>query len=118
MTELNAPIRRCAMWVLLALGVWAASARFAEAAADDIGDPVNGHKIATAWCSNCHALASSTQATATGAPSFPAIAANHAITPLSLRAFLQTPHDRMPDLHLSNAEMDDLISYILATRKN
>jgi mono/diheme cytochrome c family protein len=86
------------------------------AAADDMGDPVNGHKIATAWCSNCHALAGSTQATATGAPAFSAIAANHSITPLSLRAFLQTPHHRMPDLHLSNTEMDDLISYILASR--
>ena len=88
----------------------------AAAAEDDIGDPVNGHKIATAWCANCHALAGGTQATATGAPSFPAIAADKAITPLSLRAFLQTPHDRMPDLHLSNTEMDDLIAYILSTR--
>lgn len=105
---------RRGLWTLVLL--LAVRAPGAMAAADDIGDPVNGHKIAAAWCSNCHALAGSTQATATGAPSFAAIAANHAITPLSLRAFLQTPHDRMPDLHLSNTEMDDLISYILEPR--
>jgi hypothetical protein len=64
-------------------------------------------------CSNCHALAGSTQATATGAPAFSATAADRAVTPLSLRGFLQTPHNRMPDLHLSNTRMDDLISYIL-----
>jgi mono/diheme cytochrome c family protein len=107
------------MWALAAMfafGLLAVAAPPAMAAADDIGDPANGHKIAAAWCSNCHAIAGSPRATATGAPSFTAVAADRAITPLSLRAFLQTPHDRMPDLHLSNSEMDDLISYILETR--
>jgi len=87
------------------------------AAADDMGDPVEGHKLATAWCSNCHTLPDSKQAMATGAPSFSAIAGNRNITPLSLRVFLQTPHPPMPDLHLSNPEMDDLVSYIQSTRK-
>ncbi|HEX3993125.1 MAG TPA: cytochrome c [Acetobacteraceae bacterium] len=87
------------------------------AAADDIGDPIAGHKLATAWCSNCHTLPDSKQAVATGAPSFSSIAGNHSITPLSLRVFLQTPHPPMPDLHLSNPEMDDLVSYIQSTRK-
>jgi len=114
MKQLNHFNCRRVLWVLLLL--LAVRAPGAIAAADDMGDPVNGHKIATAWCSNCHALTGSTQATATGAPPFSAIAANHAITPLSIRAFLQTPHHRMPDLHLSNTEMDDLISYILAPR--
>jgi hypothetical protein len=34
----------------------------------------------------------------------------------SLRAFLQTPHARMPDLHLTREEVDDLASYILSLR--
>jgi cytochrome c len=114
MNQPNYRHRRRALLMLVVLLAIPASA--AMAATDDIGDPVNGRKIATAWCSNCHALAGSKQATATGAPSFSAIAADRAITPLSLRAFLQTPHQRMPDLHLSNGEMDDLISYILAAR--
>jgi mono/diheme cytochrome c family protein len=114
MNEFNHRSRRRVLLVLVVL--LAMGAPRAMAAADDVGDPVNGRKIATVWCADCHALAGSTQATVTGAPSFSAIAANHAITPLSLRAFLQTPHSRMPDLHLSNTEMDDLISYILAPR--
>jgi mono/diheme cytochrome c family protein len=114
MKQLNRSNRRRGLWALALL--FGLRAPVAMAAADDIGDPVNGHKIAVAWCSNCHALVGSTQATATGAPSFTAIAADRAITALSLRAFLQTPHHRMPDLHLSNSEMDDLISYILAPR--
>jgi mono/diheme cytochrome c family protein len=85
------------------------------AKAQDVGDPVNGRKLAQAWCANCHAFPGSTQATVTGAPSFTAIAANKAMTPLALRAFLQTSHDRMPDLHLSNDEMDDLVAFVLSS---
>ena len=86
------------------------------ALAEDVGDPTAGRAVAEAWCSSCHAYPGATRAIATGAPSFSAVAANKAITPLSLRAFLQTPHERMPDLHLSNNEMDDLIAFILSAR--
>jgi mono/diheme cytochrome c family protein len=86
------------------------------AKADDAGDPIAGRRLAAAWCTNCHALDASTQATVTGAPSFPAIAGNTKITPLAIRAFLQTQHQRMPDFHLSNDEADDLIAYILSMR--
>jgi mono/diheme cytochrome c family protein len=95
----------------------AAAACGPSARADEVGDPVAGHKLASAWCGNCHVVdAGSKQATATGAPTFAAIAANTALTPLALRVFLRTPHDRMPDLHLSNSETDDLIAYILSPR--
>jgi mono/diheme cytochrome c family protein len=98
--------------------ILAAALLFAPAAwADDIGDPVAGRKVAQAWCSNCHVFPGSTHATVTGAPSFSAIAAHSTTTPLGLRAFLQTPHGRMPDLHLSNSEMDDLIAFILSTKR-
>jgi hypothetical protein len=33
-----------------------------------------------------------------------------------LRSFPRTPHDRMPDLHLSNSETGDLIACIVAPR--
>jgi len=102
------------LFVLAAL--FAAGLPAFPAKADDVGDPVAGRKLADAWCANCHAFPGSKVATSTGAPSFPAIAANRAMTPLALRTFLQTTHDRMPDLHLSNNEMDDLIAFILASR--
>ncbi len=99
------------------ISVFAIANCFVSAAkADDVGDPISGRRIATAWCANCHAFPGSEQATATGAPSFSAVAADNAMTPLALRAFLQTPHERMPDLHLSNNETDDLIAFILSSR--
>jgi hypothetical protein len=44
------------------------------------------------------------------------LAAQTSITPMALDAFLQTPHHRMPDLHLSRAEIDDVSAYILSLR--
>jgi mono/diheme cytochrome c family protein len=82
------------------------------------GDPEEGHQIATKWCSNCHVVDRKTQsATSTGAPSFPAIAQMKSVTPMGLSVFLQTPHTRMPDLHLTRAETDDLIAYIVSLRQ-
>ena len=85
-------------------------------AAEWPGDPVAGLALARAWCANCHVLQDSESAVATGAPSFKAVAANPAVTPMSLRVFFQTPHQRMPDFHLSNSEIDDLSAYILSLR--
>ena len=105
-------IRSLTIVAILAIGTWFPLSSFAQ----DAGDRVAGRNVARAWCANCHAFPGSTQATATGAPSFRAIASNTALTPMALRAFLQTPHDRMPDLHLNNNEMDDLIAFILSSR--
>jgi hypothetical protein len=49
-------------------------------------------------------------------PAFPAVARMPSTTALSLRVFLQTPHARMPNLHLSRDETDDVIAYILSLR--
>ena len=52
----------------------------------------------------------------TGVPTFTAIASMPSTTPIALRVYLQTPHARMPDLHLSRDETDNLIAYILSLR--
>jgi hypothetical protein len=49
-------------------------------------------------------------------PTFTAIASMPSTTPIALRVYLQTPHARMPDLHLSRDETDNLIAYILSLR--
>jgi mono/diheme cytochrome c family protein len=110
----NSSNRRRGLWA--AASLLAAVLSLSPARADDFGDPIAGRQVAEAWCANCHAFPGSTHATVTGAPSFPAVAENKAMTRLALRAFLQTTHDRMPDLHLSNNEMDDLIAFILSSR--
>jgi mono/diheme cytochrome c family protein len=87
------------------------------ASAQDVGDVATGQKLAETWCSSCHLVGETHgAAVSNGAPTFAAIAADKSITVLSLRAFLQTPHARMPDLHLSREEVDDLAAYILSLR--
>jgi cytochrome c len=85
--------------------------------AQDVGDADAGRHLAETWCSSCHVVsAGQSQGTSSGAPTFQAIAAQTSITPMALDAFLQTPHHRMPDLHLSRAEIDDVSAYILSLR--
>jgi len=88
-----------------------------HARAQDIGDPAAGRRLAETWCSSCHVIGRDVQQGAsTGAPPFPAVAAMPSMTPMALRVFLQTPHSRMPDLHLSRQEIDDLSAYIFSLR--
>lgn len=83
------------------------------------GDAASGQALALRSCAGCHAVAERQSRPATdGAPSFLALARDPAITELSLRAFLQTPHARMPSIMLTRREMDDVISYILGMRRN
>lgn len=88
------------------------------AAAQDAGDAVAGRQLAEKWCTTCHVVTTTqSQATSTGAPPFRTIAAHKAMTPMALRAFLQTPHHRMPDLHLTRNEIDDVAAYIYTLRQ-
>ncbi len=92
-------------------------AAVAPASAQDAGDPDAGQKIAQTWCINCHVVGpGQTQGSSNGAPPFTAIAAQKAMTPMALSAFLQTPHHRMPDLQLSRAQIDDVSAYIFSLR--
>ena len=87
------------------------------ARAQNTGDADAGRKIAQTWCINCHVVApGQVQGTSNGAPPFTAIAAQTDISPMALRAFLQTPHHRMPDLQLSNDQIDDVSAYIFSLR--
>ena len=81
------------------------------------GDPAAGYVLAMRACAVCHVISSSqADDPAVGAPSFPEVAADPAVTALSLGVFLRTPHERMPDLILSDQEIDDAIAYILSLK--
>ena len=87
--------------------------------ADEPGNAASGRRIAETWCSRCHVVdGTSPSGPRTGAPAFGAIAANKATTPLAIRVFLQSQHDRMPALHVAPVEIDDLTAYILSLRKH
>ena len=105
------------LWAVSVLGAVLLTAATSPTAAQDIGDVSEGHRLAETWCVNCHIVAPDSRGgTSNGAPTFTAVARMKSTTPLSLRVFLQTPHNRMPDLHLSRTEIDDLIGYILSLR--
>jgi cytochrome c len=88
-----------------------------SALADVVGNPAEGRHIADQWCLSCHVVApDAKRGASTGAPTFQAIAQTKSLSQPALRAFLQTPHDRMPDLHLTRQEIDSLTAYILSLR--
>ena len=100
------------------LGITVMSIATRHSVAQELGDAREGRHIAETWCSTCHVVGfSSASASSNGAPTFAAVARMKSTTVLSLRAFLQTPHAGMPDLHLSRAEIDDLATYILSLRR-
>jgi mono/diheme cytochrome c family protein len=77
----------------------------------------DGRRIAETWCTNCHVIGPGARGpVGDAAPPFQDIARMPSTTALSLRAFLQTPHARMPDYRLSQAELDGVITWILALK--
>jgi mono/diheme cytochrome c family protein len=89
--------------------------------AQRLGDVQNGATLARSWCANCHVVGRGpgpSPTTGDAAPTFASIAAMPSTTALSLRVFLQTPHQRMPDFMISRNDTDDLIAYILSLRGN
>jgi mono/diheme cytochrome c family protein len=85
--------------------------------AQTFGDPAEGRRLATVWCSGCHQIDPQTQILASDAiPSFQAIAAMPSTTSMSVRAFLRTSHEVMPDFKLTDMQIDDVGNYILSLR--
>ena len=106
-------MRRTLALLLSLAGIIAAPAAWAQ----QEGDPAAGRRLAEAWCSGCHVIgpgASGPVADAT--PTFPSIARMPSTTGMSLRAFLLTPHPRMPDIQMSRGQTDDVVAYILSLR--
>lgn len=97
---------------VLAAGLFLALA-MSGARAADLAD---GKALAEKWCSHCHLTGPGQKRAGDAAPTFTSIARMPSTTEMSLKAFLQTPHVRMPDYQLSRAEIDDLTAYILSLR--
>ena len=75
-----------------------------------------GHRLAEAWCSQCHAMEPNMTGLFDQAPSFEAIANRHGTTALSLKIFLRTSHQDMPDLVITPDQADALANYILSLK--
>jgi mono/diheme cytochrome c family protein len=96
---------------MLAIGALGAGA----AAQDLPGDPAAGLEYARAICADCHDVERDwDELAAFYGPPFVDIAALPSTTELSLKAFLRTPHENMPNLILTDEERDNVIAYILS----
>lgn len=81
------------------------------------GDPAAGLGYARAICADCHDVEREwDDLAAFYGPPFVDIAAMPSTTELSLRVFLRTPHENMPNLILSDHDRDDVIAYILSLK--
>ncbi|HMM91584.1 c-type cytochrome [Bradyrhizobium sp.] len=77
-----------------------------------------GHRLAEAWCKDCHAIEANTAGTRGRPTDFVAIANRLSTTALSLKVFFKTSHRRMPNLIITPEQADDLSSYILSLRRD
>jgi cytochrome c len=77
-----------------------------------------GHRLAEAWCKDCHAIEAAAVGTRGGPPDFVAIANRPSTTALSLKVFFKTSHRRMPNLIIAPEQADDLANYILSLKRN
>jgi mono/diheme cytochrome c family protein len=77
-----------------------------------------GHRLAEAWCTPCHAIEPHMAGFLDQAPSFEAIANRHGTTALSLKVFLRTSHQNMPNLVIAPEQADALSNYILSLKTN
>lgn len=105
--------RQSLLVVASAYGAALALPCFAQVARGDIAA---GHTLAEKWCSECHAVEPKPAQSGDAAPSFAAIAKLPSTTLISVQAWLQTPHPRMPDLQLTRQQIDDIDAYILSLK--
>ena len=83
----------------------------------ELGNKKEGQRFAREVCAVCHAVEKGDKLISLeGAPPFQAVADDPAASEVSLRVFLRTPHETMPDLILSDEETDNVVAYILSLR--
>lgn len=99
----------------LALAGTVLCALFAGSAAAS-GGAAAGRVLAEGWCAGCHIVAAEQTSSLKGAPSFPEIAARAEGDYAVLEGVIADPHPRMLDLHLTRAQIRDLLAYIDSLR--
>lgn len=80
---------------------------------------VEGYELAQKLCKGCHLINDNDDAVAqVGPPSFASIANRPGQTAERIKGALIQPHPPMPDMHLSNEEMLNIIAYLESLRTN
>ena len=101
--------------LLLAPALLALALPTAASAADVNPEFESGHALARAWCTSCHAVEPGVMAGPyADVPSFAAVARLPSTTSSALHAFLSSPHADMPDIKFTDAQLHDVVGYILS----
>jgi cytochrome c2 len=105
------------MPIIMLAGILAASA-FVANAQEASGNSEAGRVYAREICSPCHAVTAeqAAQRMIAIAPDFHTIANTPGMTATALRAFLQTPHPKMPNLIPTPEQSADVIAFLLSLR--
>jgi cytochrome c len=83
----------------------------------DIGSIASGRQVAATICANCHEISPTNYPTTVIGPKFNDIANLPSTTALSLKVFLRSSHNLMPNFIVSNDDTDDVIAYILSLKQ-
>lgn len=90
----------------------------APAASQQIGDEENGRMFASDVCAQCHAVrADEKNSPLPSAPRFEDVANTPGMTAIALRVWFESPHPTMPNIIISDAQMRDVIEYILSLKR-
>lgn len=81
-------------------------------AQEQAGLVAEGARVAAQSCADCHGASAGKPLS--GSPDFAAVARMPSTTATSIRVFLKTPHANMPDIVLTEREIDALVAYILS----
>jgi len=76
------------------------------------GDAKAGRVLARTWCAQCHVVAADQKQASDIAPPFAQIANDPSKSALGIAVWLADPHPPMPNLSLSQDQIDDLVAYI------
>jgi cytochrome c len=112
-------------WVRAIIALFVAAAALllirlhnASGATADQDSISNGHRLAEAWCRNCHVLEATSPGSLSRAPDFVRIANRASTTELSLKVFLRSNHRSMPNLIISPDQANDLVQFILSLKRD
>ena len=113
----------CPAATLALISIWLGSAAQSVRADEEAKPPsaVEGRQLSEKFCKGCHIIGPEGAGTAqVGPPSFAYIANKPGQTAQHIIDVLVQPHPPMPDMHLTNEEIGNILAYLdtLRTDKN
>lgn len=119
MLNQHAILRRALLMLLIAMmALFLLRLHRASGAGQPSESIAAGHRLAEAWCKECHVVAAMPTGAKTVPPDFAAVANRPSTTTLWLKVFLRTSHPTMPNIMVGPSEADDLANYIMSLKRD